>query len=201
MTKLKFISKEALISFLIIVAFAFGLSQGVQEAAPGQHVTGQITLGQKNDNTDLIEITAPEELSGWTLNPGITNEQKGILHVKAKGSWQIKVSADKATNGYMTEYILSPANGKNGNKEKGTEDGAYVSGGEKLKNSMKVKAEGYNEVDLKDGGVLIDYMDTSQGNKWQSFDIPITFRQEVSLDDMPLPEGHFYHIAINFNPS
>jgi len=191
---------RAFVSLLIIVALAFGLSQGVQEAAPGQHVTGQITLGQKNDNTHPIEIIAPEELSGWTLEPGITNEQKGILHVKAKGSWQIKVSADAATNGYMTEYVAQ-ANGKNGNNNKNGDAGAYVAGGKKLQNSMKVKAEGYNEVDLKNGGVLITYEDKSQGNKWQSFDIPMTFRQEVSWEDMPLPEGHVYHMAINFNPS
>ena len=73
--------------------------------------------------------------------------------------------------------------------------------GKKLQYSMKVKAEGYNEVDLKDRGVLITYKDDSQGNKWQSFDIPITFRQEGSWDDVSLPEGHVYHIAIDFNPA
>ena len=118
MIKIKSFSKKALISLLIITVLAFGLSQADQEAAPGQPVTGQITLGQKNDNGHSIEISPPEDLSGWTLEPGIINEQKGILHVKAKGGWQIKVSADKATNGYMTEYIFASDNGKNDDSKK-----------------------------------------------------------------------------------
>jgi hypothetical protein len=187
MIKGKSISKNTLISLMIIVVLAFGLSQGVQEAAPGQPITGHIILGQGNDDGHRIEITAPNELSGWKLEPGIINEQQGILHVKAKGDWQIKVSADKATNGYMAEYILA--------------QGAHAEHGRKLKKSMKVKAVGYNEVDLKDGGVLITYKDDSQGNKWQSFDIPIIFKQEVSWDDVALPQGHVYNIAIGFNPS
>ena len=201
MIKVKSISKKALISLLTVAIFIFGLSQGVQEAAPGQPINGQITLGQKNDNGNQIEILSPEELSGWTSLPDKVNEQKDILHVKAKGSWQIKVSADKATNGYMKEYILASDIGKNDNNRKSGEDGAYVEDGKKLQYSMKVRAEGYNEVDLKDGGVLIAYDANSQENKWQSFDIPITFRQEGSWDDVPLPENHVYHIAIDFNPA
>jgi hypothetical protein len=201
MIKVKSISMKVLISLFIIIALTFGLSQGIKEAAPGQTATGQVTIGQKNDNENNIEISAPQPIAGWKLEPGIVNEQKGTLHVKAKGSWQIKISADEATSGYMKEYIPASAKSDDGDHNKVEANGAYVKDGKTLINSLKVKAEGYNEVDLKDGGVLINYKDGGQGNAFQTFDIPIIFRQEISWDDALLSNGHVYHITIDFNPS
>jgi hypothetical protein len=164
-----------------------GLSQGIQQAAPGQPVVGEITLGHGNKNQ--VEISVPESISGGTLEPGIVNELMGTLHVQARGGWQIEVSADKFTNGYMTEYVPgSSLGGAN----------AYMKDGNRLKDSMKVRASGYGEVDLKNEGVLISQKDTSRKNEVKNFDIPITFEQLATWDDTPLPEGHVYHIVVTF---
>jgi hypothetical protein len=180
---------NSLALLLFIAAVSIGLSQGIQQAAPGQPVVGEITLGQGHGNKNQVEISAPESISGGTLEPGIANEMMGTLHVQARGGWQIEVSADKITNGYMTEYV--PDSSLTGTK-------AFIKGGNKLKNSMKVKASGYGEVDLKDEDVLISQKDTSLKNEVKNFYIPITFEQLATWDDTPLPEGHVYSIVVTF---
>ena len=102
------------------------------------------------------------------------------------------MSADKLTNGYMTEYV--PDSSPGGTK-------AFIKNGNKLKNSMKVKAIGYGEVDLKNEGVLISKKDASRKNDVKNFDIPITFEQLATWDDMALPEGHVYSIVVTFTAS
>ncbi|VVB65169.1 Uncharacterised protein [uncultured archaeon] len=186
-TRSKFAKSLALLLF--ISAISMGLSQGIQQAAPGQPVVGEITLGHGHGNKNLVEISAPESISGGTLIPGIVNELEGTLHVQARGGWQLEVSADKFTNGYMTEYVPDSSL---------SDTDAYMKDGNKLKNSMKVKASSYGEVDLKNEGVLISQKDTSQKNEVKNFDIPITFEQLATWDDTPLPEGHVYRIIVTF---
>ena len=187
-TRSKFANSLALLLF--IAAISMGLSQGIQQAAPGQPVVGEITLGHGNKNQ--VEISVPESISGGTLEPGIVNELMGTLHVQARGGWQIEVSADKFTNGYMTEYVPDSSLG---------DTNAYMKDGNKLKNSMKVKAIGYGEVDLTNEGVLISKKDTSLKNEFKNFDIPITFEQLATWDDTALPEGHVYSIVVTFTAS
>lgn len=177
---------------LFIAAISMGLSQGVQQAAPGHSVVGEITLGQGHGINNQVEISVPESISGGALIPGTVSELMGTLHVRAGGGWQIKVSADKFTNGYMTEY--APDSSLGGSK-------AFIKNGNKLKNSMKVKAIGYGEVDLTNEGVLISKKDTSLKNVVKNFDIPITFEQLATWDDAPLPEGHVYSIVVTFTAS
>jgi hypothetical protein len=192
MIKTRYKVANSLALLLFIAAISTGLSQGVQQAAPGQPVIGEITLGQGHGNNNQVEISAPESISGGTLIPGIVNELMGTLHVKAIGDWQIEVSADKLTNGYMTEYV--PDSSPGGTK-------AFIKNGNKLKNSMKVKAIGYGEVDLSNKGMLISQKDTSGKNDVKNFDIPITFEQLATWDDTALPEGHVYSIVVTFTAS
>ena len=175
---------KSLISLLIVASLILGLSQAVREVAPGQPVVGEITLSPGSKTN--VAITAPLDISGWNLVPGKVNQRTGILRIHASRKWQISMSADPNTNGHMTESASS--NG--GSKKSG-----YVKGGERLKNSMKVKALGYNEIDLAQGGVLIP------GEPAGDFDIPITFSQEATWDDQPLPVGHTYRMVISFIPS
>jgi hypothetical protein len=186
-TRSKFANSLALLLF--IAAIFMGLSQGVQQAAPGHPVVGEITLGQEQANNNHVEISVPESISGGTLIPGTVSELTGTLHVRASGGWQIEASADKFTNGYMTEYV--PGSSPSGTK-------AFIRDGNKLKTSMKIKAIGYGGVDLKNGGVLISKQDTSRKNGVKNFDIPITFEQLATWDDTPLPEGHVYSIVVTF---
>jgi hypothetical protein len=172
---------KSLILLLIAASFILGLSQGVPEVAPGQPVVGEITLcpGSRPN----AAIIAPMEISGWNLVPGKINQQTGILHVHASGKWQISISADPNTGGHMTEYASAYGRSKKS---------GYVEGGERLKNSMKVYAQGYNEVDLTQGGLLIPRRPAGE------YDIPITFSQYVAWNDRPLIESHGYHIIVNF---
>ena len=184
MIKTNTLIRRSLISLLIAASLILGLSQGVPEAAPGQPVVGEITLTPGSEPN--VAITAPLDFSGWNFVPGEVNQRTGILHVHASKKWQISVAADTDTDGHMTEYASAHGGGKKS---------GYVESGERLKNSMKVKAQGYNEVDLSQGGVLIP------GGPAGDFDIPITFSQEVTWDDKPLPEGHTYRMVISFIPS
>ena len=85
MIKTRYKVANSLALLLFIAAISTGLSQGVQQAAPGQPVIGEITLGQGHGNNNQVEISAPESISGGTLIPGIVNELMGTLHVKAIG--------------------------------------------------------------------------------------------------------------------
>jgi len=167
---------RSLISLLIFASLILGLSQGVREASPGQPVVGEITLHSgPNPN---VAITAPIDISGWNLVPGEVNQRTGILRVHASGKWNIRVAPDSGSNGRMAECIL---------------DQSYPR--EMLQNSMKIKAKGYDEIDLAQGGILI------QNAPAGDFEIPIIFSQMLTWDDQPLPEGHAYCISISFIPT
>ena len=179
MENIDHISAKSLSFFLIVTIVVLGITNGVQEAAPGQTLVDEITLSSVAEPGTVI--TTKVDTSELNLEPGKVIERTGIIHIHATGNWEATVVIDPDTDGYMTEYVP--------NSMSGNEVG-YIKDGRRLKNSMKVRAEGYNEVDLAQGGVLIPH--GSAGD----IDIPIMFSQVVTFDDQPLPKGHVYHIVI-----
>jgi hypothetical protein len=169
------------IIFFLSAYFTLGLisaDSGIINAAPGQIVTDEITLG--NAGQSEISIQAPASFFGWTLNPSQgPSTRQGTLLVEATGSWQIMVSANTVTGGHMAEYDPSTSQ--------------YISEGKKLKTSLKITAENGNEVDLSKGGLLVQGL----GDRT----IPITFEQTATKDDKHLPNGHDYRISLTFTAS
>ena len=155
------------------IAFVAGQSDMI-EAAPGQSVGTIITLGE---NADEIIIKGAVPITDWTLDPiERLCTRDGTLVIDYPKRWRVMVSTDEPAGGHMSEYDKS--------------NSAYVPGGKKLKNPLIIRAEGGNEVDLSHGGVLLD----GEGKTT----VPITFIQEVSLEDASLPVGHTYLINILF---
>ncbi len=144
-----------------------------------------LAASSDNDTTEIsgnvigaIEITAPADISGWELDPSITqpNTQTGTLHVKANKGWQVTASdEDMNTNGHMTEW-----------------DGSNY-GERKLSNPMKVSAE--VEVTLPTGGVIQKGEETGSGG----MDITVTFKQTVTWDDDAYVKT--YRIVVTFTGS
>ncbi|MEW6447411.1 MAG: Ig-like domain-containing protein [Bacillota bacterium] len=128
----------------------------------------------------VITITAPSDISGWTLDPLLSQPQTqdGILSVAVapdSTQWEVTASDEDTvnTNGRMTAW-----------------NGSYDTG-KKLQNAMKVAAA--YEVTLPAGGKIYG----SSGDK--SF--PVTFRQTVGWNDHPLPAGYSYRIVVTFTAS
>lgn len=161
---------------IIILLTEICLAEQTQiiEAAPGQPIGNVLTLG---GDSGEITIGVSPTISDWILDPTeplCTRET--TLEIDCIGPWRITVSADVPAHGHMAEYDTS--------------NSAYVPNGIRLKNSMIVIAKGGNWVDLSHGGVLLD----GDGRAT----VPLTFIQNVSLDDKSLPSGNIYQINIIF---
>jgi hypothetical protein len=124
----------------------------------------------------VISITAPSDISGWTLSPEgpQPHTQGGTLHVTVSGnfsgSWVVTaIDADSSTGGHMTKY-----------------DGGYDSG-TKLATPLQVQGPG-GSVTLPSGGNVV------AGNGEVDQDFPITFLQNVAWID---PVGD-YRIVVTF---
>jgi hypothetical protein len=185
MRELRSVSAKAFVHLLIVVVIAIGLSDGVQEAAPGQTLIGEIILSPRADPG--LAIYAHMDISNLKLEPNKVNEKTGSLQIKASGKWRLEIACDPATNGCMAEYVSVPSNG---------ESIGFKNNGRKLHNSLRIEAKGYNEVDLAKGGVLI--FDGAAGD---DINIPLIFKQMATYEDEPLPAGHEYRIAISLIPS
>lgn len=158
---------------LIALSTALG---NVIEAVPGQSIEGQLDLVVDKLPGHHITITPPSAISGWQFQPDATNELLAVFNVKAnKDGWQVAVKdSDLATSGHMTEWTGSD----------------YKS--LKLSNPMRVKAA--YEVALPEGGMI----QTGSKTAGQGQDIVVTFLQDSTFEDEPLPEGHVYRIVITF---
>jgi hypothetical protein len=153
------------------ITFVAGQSDMI-EAAPGQSVGTIITLGE-NANEIIIQGAIP--ITDWVLDPiERLCTREGTLVIDYPRRWRVMVSTDVPAGGHMSEYDKS--------------NSAYVPGGNKLKNPLFIRAKGGNDVDLSHGGVLLD----GKGK----VTVPITFIQEVSLEDASLPVDHIYQINI-----
>lgn len=80
--------------------------------------------------------------------------------MNADGPWRASVSTD-TDDGHMAEYNEI--------------SGQYISGGSELQNTLSVRAEGGNNLDLSSGGILIE------GNGTEGeIHIPVVFEQEIT---------------------
>lgn len=154
-------------SFLLL-----GVSSAILEAAPGQHIGEEIVL--KSDEPGLsLNLTTPNDISGWTFIPGSINKKICTLHIKADKDWQLEARAtESATSGYMTEW--------NG----------YEYTSRKLAHPMNISAA--SRVSLPMGGVI------QTGTKTCGRDIVVVLEQTVTKDDECLSDGHVYHMKITF---
>lgn len=171
--------------FLISILFSAYSVSGLASAnpdviyvAPGQTVSGEIVI----DANERVELSfqAPKSIPNWVVSQKSSpNTMEVMMVVNATSNWQISVSANANTGGKMAEY--------------NTATFQYISGGKTLKTPMKIKAENGNEVDLSEGGVLVE----GSGNQA----IPVTFEQVITKEDEPLPKGYIYNIQLHFNVS
>ena len=121
-----------------------------------------------------IEVTAPGNISSWTLSPGVINIVSGTLNVTVSPSstnWSVTANdSDKVfTNGSMTLWT-----------------GSAYNTSVKLANPMNLSSGSYN-ITLPGGGTIA----TGTGNNSA---ISIAFQQYVTWDDVP---GD-YRIVITF---
>jgi hypothetical protein len=126
------------------------------------------------ESSPTIEISAPGNITGWSLSPQETQPQEktGTLNVTSNSDWEVTVKdTDTDTDGKMTDW-----------------DGADY-GSTKLSNFMNVATDSY-EVELPDGGTIA----TGSGNE----DVTVYFRQTVSWSDPVLTVGHSYRIIVTF---
>jgi len=164
------------IIYIVSILTSSVLASSDIEAAPGEPAGGSIILGGGYD----ISLTITGDFSSWSLNPTeIINTKPGTIIIDVPGtgnSWALAVSSDSPT-GQLTEY----------------ENFNYVQNPKKITESLKIREDGGNAVDLAKGGQLI----SGKGDAVISF----SFEQQTSWYDEPLPEGRFYHMVVTFTGS
>jgi hypothetical protein len=127
-----------------------------------------------------IVVTASRDALSWEINPespGIYSKTQ-ILKVKANTDWQLTVR-DMDSDGYMREWT------------------GLRYGPKMLANRMKVSAD--KEVILRS----IDSQPIKEGTKTgaKGLDVSVTFTQEVTSYDEPLPGGEVYRKIVTFTGS
>ena len=190
MTKYKKALGISVLSLLaVLVAAGPALAEGV---APGESGGGLMPLGGgETDNGDIIEITAPDDITGWSLRPGQDNTQEGTLKVNASGPWSVTVNDTSATTaGKMTEY--------------NTTTGNYIAENPiKLAANMTVKATGVNGTDtyqtLPVGDIIAQ--NTTSGTGGSEVSVPVVFKQDISWSDPVSAANRGYKIVITFTGS
>lgn len=177
----------AILIFILLFVGALVIMSSAQSetpisAAPGQAVMDYITLGAESQNEISITLPTFESFAFSPKNSPCTMLSSTPLVVNSINSgasgWSISVSA--VTNGgSLAEYDLSASQ--------------YVSNGEILRTPLKIIAEGGNEVDLSNGGVLIQKVGANTPAS-----VPLTLSQDVTWQDKALHNGHVYRIEISF---
>lgn len=164
-------------SLITIMNPALADSSTGLEGAPGEPAGGSILLGGGYD----VLVTINGDFSGWSLNPmESVSTKSGTISIDVPGAgnkWAVTVSSDSPT-GQLTEY----------------EDPQYVLNPKKITESLHVRADGGNNVDLGVGGLLIS---------GQGATTPILFslEQQTSWHDQPLSSGRVYRMIITFTGS
>lgn len=176
-------SAPALVLLLSLLLLAAPSSPQVPAKAPGQ-LTGSATVW--DEEPDFIRITAPADIEGWTLAPGVVNIRSGTLNVDASGAWIATVKdTDPLTSGRLTKYA------------EGT--GTYDIGVQ-LNSPLVISAssDGGNEVTLSTGDQeIISGSATPEGGR----DVRIDFKQLVGWNDMGLESGSSYRLVVTFTGS
>ncbi len=165
------------VTCLLICLIAFPSAYGdVIEAAPGQSIEGQLDLVVSEPRGHYIIVVSPFAIPRWQLMPNVTNELTVAFKVYAnKDGWQVSVKDNNpATSGHMTEWTGS----------------GY--GSLKLAKPMRVRAA--KEVTLPEGGVI----QTGSKTTGHGQNINVTFIQEGTFADEPLPGGRVYRIVVTF---
>jgi hypothetical protein len=168
----------AVFSLIIIINSVLADSSIGLEGAPGEPAGGGILLGSGYD----VLVTINWDFSGWSLNPmESVSTKSGTMDIDvpdAGNKWAVTVSSDSPT-GQLTEY----------------EDPQYVPSPKKITESLHVRADGGNNVDLGEQGLLI----SGQGST--TTPIPFFLEQQTSWYDQPLPAGRVYRMIITFTGS
>ena len=178
-SRVKHLANNSIFALLImgvlgIFLLISGSAQDLILAAPGQAITDSITLSDQSMISITLPTFDPMELSPKT-SP-LTLGSKTPLIVSENGcSWNVIVSANNG--GYLSQYDKA--------------NSAYVTGGRKLQNSMKISADGTNFMDLSAGGELIS-------DKSNTYSTDIALRQDVTWQDEPLQNGDIYRMDISF---
>jgi hypothetical protein len=135
---------------------------------------------------DYLRITAPVDIDGWILAPGVVNVRSGTLNVDATGPWTVRVKdADPLTSGRLTKY------------DDGT--GTYDIG-VKLQNPLVISAlsGGGGEVAVSAGyQEIVSGAATPEGGR----DVRIDFKQPVAWNDLGLESGLSYRLVVTFTGS
>lgn len=162
------------ITVAVAVVWLASCGQGAIELAPGQIASEELILAYQSQEMS-VHVTGPS--SNWILDPTASlSTASASMIVEATLPWQIFVSSDPTTKGYLTEYDPSNDN--------------FISGGLRLESPLSVMAEPGYEVDLSQGGMLAEGL----GSKT----LPLTFSQDVTFSDPVLSEGHEYRVIIEF---
>lgn len=168
-----------LVFIILIVSTGFPFvasGSGVISAAPGLSIGDDIALVSDDSDTGVMVTIAISD-SKWILDTANdVNLLHGIMDVKSLTKWRIRVSADTTTKGFASEYD--------------TVASQFVNDGKALKNALRIRAEGGNNIDLVNGGVILE----GEGNK----STPIFFEQTLDESDAHLPQGHYYNIMVSF---
>ncbi len=124
-----------------------------------------------------VAVSASDDALSWNISPkspGIyTKTEK--LNIKANTDWQLTVKdEDSYSKGYMMEW---------------TKDGY---GAKRLSKPMKIIADKET--------VLPNDQPITLGNRTgnNGIDIQVTFIQEVTSEDLPLPDGAIYRKVVAF---
>lgn len=178
---MKFIHRALAIFFYALILIFLPISQAndlahesnVIYAVPGEAIEDDILLSLESPE---VFITYHGDTNNWDLDPlksPILN--RATLLVQSDSPWRIYVSSK--TDGYMSEFDIVKG---------------FVPDGRRLGVPLNVSAENGKEVDLSEGGLLIDGIGDETIN--------LTLRQPVSWSDEPLPQGHDYRALISFIP-
>jgi hypothetical protein len=176
---MKMMKSQNIICFVFALILLMAMPAAAVYTPPGGSGGGILELG--DDPATTLSITAPDEVTGWVLRPGV-NSRVGLLKVSANGNWQVTANDnDTTTNGQMTEWY----------------DGSYINNPKQLASTMSVSVEsggnissGY-EVELPVGGMI-----ANGGNTTGEKNVEVTFKQPVSLNDEVLIDGHRYKIVV-----
>jgi hypothetical protein len=126
-----------------------------------------------------VVVSAPDDALSWDINPksvGIYTKTQ-VINVKANTDWQLTVrDADFASGGYMREWT--------GDRY----------GSETLLNPMRVAAD--EEVILPNPRNMPIKEGKITGG--QGVDVQVTFMQEVTAKDKPLPGDNVYRKVVTF---
>jgi hypothetical protein len=130
----------------------------------------------------FITLTAPANITSFTLTPGTNQDPDGNLGVAANVNFQ--VTADGTNNGHFAEY-------------NGT---AFVSGGPSLLNALVIQPNNASAQDLTLSGTPQNLVaGTVAAEPSTGYQFPIDFIQTVGDNDVPVNAPNVYYQVVTFN--